>query len=129
MFSVSSHLCTYLFSLPCPCVYYKNDYYRWRSHCSSRASVCACTRIPPPPAGNDVKQIGAGRWLEDGGSDGDGSCGARVYPPFLCTQQPSVAVFMFTSTCVIIFRYGPVMRSYIYVLYSGYTYAYIIYFT
>lgn len=35
----------------------------------------------PPPAGNDVKQIGAGRWLEYGGGDVD------VYLPFLCTQQ------------------------------------------
>jgi len=64
---------------------YTNDYYRWRSYCSvCILNVCILQCMPPPPAGNDVKQIGAGRWLEN---DDDGGGDVDVYPPFLCTQQ------------------------------------------
>jgi len=65
-------------------VHYKNDYYHWRS-----LIVCK-----PPPAGNDVKQIGAGRQLEnnsDGDSGGDDDNGDEedvyVYLSFLCTHS------------------------------------------
>lgn len=44
---------------------YKNDYYRWRSYCLARARA----RVPqPPPADDDVKQIGAADRLEDDGA-------------------------------------------------------------